>query len=58
MNAMRFELICSDNDTYILKDNLFGRSAVYHDYDQAKQLTITLNQQHLAEITALERQFL
>jgi len=55
---MRFELICSDNDTYILKDNLFGRSAVYHDYDQAKQLTITLNQQHLAEITALERQFL
>lgn len=55
---MRFELICSDNDTYILKDNLFGRSSVYHDYDQAKQLTTTLNQQHLAEITALERQFL
>lgn len=55
---MRFEVFTNTNHTYTLKDQLFMRSATYFDYNQAQQLADELNQQHLAEIAALERQFL
>jgi len=55
---MRFEVFANTNNTYTLKDHLFMRSATYGDYNQAHQLADELNRQHLAEIAALERQFL
>lgn len=55
---MRFELKINRNHTYSVYDHLFGRSDTYDNLEYAARLTEELNNRHLAEITALERQFL
>lgn len=55
---MRFELKVNHDHTYSIYDHLFARSETYDSFEYAARLTAEKNTRHLAEITALERQFL